>query len=87
MWGDLGKLFAAKGFKKLPKVQKIAESGNTALVPCPFGGGHVRPKLHPSVDPRRLCINNCTKCQVSLQRGREEDQILRADIQHLGPMP
>ena len=39
MWGDLGKLFAAKGFKKLPKVQKIAESGNTALVPCPFGGG------------------------------------------------
>ena len=28
--GDLGKLIAAKGFKKLPKVQKIAKSGHTA---------------------------------------------------------
>ena len=28
--GDLGKLTAAKGFKKLPKVQKIARSGHTA---------------------------------------------------------
>ena len=27
---DLGKLIAAKGFKKLPKVQKIAKSGHTA---------------------------------------------------------
>ena len=27
--GDLGKLFVAKGFKKLPKVQKIAQSGHT----------------------------------------------------------
>ena len=26
---DLGKLITAKGFKKLPKVQKIAESGHT----------------------------------------------------------
>ena len=26
---DLGKLVAAKGFKKLPKVQKIAKSGHT----------------------------------------------------------
>ena len=29
MLGDLGKLIAAKGFKKLPKVQKIAKSGHT----------------------------------------------------------
>ena len=29
--GDLGKLIVAKGFKKLPKVQKIANSGHTAL--------------------------------------------------------
>ena len=29
MLGDLGKLLAAKGFKKLPKVQKIARSGHT----------------------------------------------------------
>ena len=27
--GDLGKSIAAKGFKKLPKVQKIAKSGHT----------------------------------------------------------
>ena len=26
---DLGKLIVAKGFKKLPKVQKIAKSGHT----------------------------------------------------------
>ena len=26
---DLGKLIVVKGFKKLPKVQKIAESGHT----------------------------------------------------------
>ena len=28
---DLGKLIVAKGFKKLPKVQKIAQSGHTAF--------------------------------------------------------
>ena len=27
--GDLGKLIVAKGFEKLPKVQKIAQSGHT----------------------------------------------------------
>ena len=27
--GDLGQLVIAKGFKKLPKVQKIAKSGHT----------------------------------------------------------
>ena len=30
--GDLGKLIVAKGFKKLSKVQKIAQSGNTACL-------------------------------------------------------
>ena len=29
--GDLGKFIAAKGFKKLPKVQKIAKSGHTDM--------------------------------------------------------
>ena len=29
MLGDLGKLIVAKGFKKLPKIQKIARSGHT----------------------------------------------------------
>ena len=28
--GDLCKLIVSKGFKKLPKVQKIAQSGHTA---------------------------------------------------------
>ena len=28
--GDLGQLIVAKGFKNLPKVQKIAKSGHTA---------------------------------------------------------
>ena len=27
--GDLGKFIVAKGFEKLPKVQKIANSGHT----------------------------------------------------------
>ena len=27
--GDLGKIIVARGFKKLPKVQKIAQSGHT----------------------------------------------------------
>ena len=27
--GDLGKLIAATGFERLPKVQKIAQSGHT----------------------------------------------------------
>ena len=29
MWGDLGKLIVAKGFKNLIKVQYIAQSGHT----------------------------------------------------------
>ena len=33
MLGDLGKLIVAKGFKKLPKIQKIARSGHTASEP------------------------------------------------------
>ena len=32
-WGDWGKLIVANGFKKLPKVQLIAKSGHTALMP------------------------------------------------------
>ena len=33
MLGDLGKLIVAKGFIKLPKVQKIARSGHTGHKP------------------------------------------------------
>ena len=32
--GDLGKSIVAKGFKKLPKVQKIAQSGHTVWCQC-----------------------------------------------------
>ena len=32
-WEDWGKLIIAKGFKKLPKVQNIAQSGHTGDVP------------------------------------------------------
>ena len=28
-WEDWGKLFVAKGFEKLPKVQNIAQSGHS----------------------------------------------------------
>ena len=31
--GDLGRFIAAKGFKNLPKVQKIAQSGHTDCAP------------------------------------------------------
>ena len=34
--GDLGKLIVAKSFKKLPKVQKIAQSGHTATKAAQF---------------------------------------------------
>ena len=30
---DLGKLIVAKGLKKLPKLQKIAQSGHTGCLP------------------------------------------------------
>ena len=33
MLGDLGELIVARGFKKLPKVQKIARSGHTGWQP------------------------------------------------------
>ena len=33
MLGDLGKIIVAKGFKKLPKIQKIARSGHTESGP------------------------------------------------------
>ena len=30
--GDMGKLIVAKGYKKLPQVQYIAQSGHTATI-------------------------------------------------------
>ena len=39
--GDLGKFIAAKGCKNLPKVQKIAKSGQTGhAVPTQFSSQH-----------------------------------------------
>ena len=40
--GYLGKLIVAKGFKKLPKVQQIAQSGHTAHF-TPFQDGKLDP--------------------------------------------
>ena len=37
--GELGNLIVAKGFKKLPKVQKIANSGHTGCEPWYSGYG------------------------------------------------
>ena len=34
--GDLGQSVVAKGFKKLPKVQKIAKSDHTVAQQCKF---------------------------------------------------
>ena len=36
MWEIWAKLIVANSFKKLPKVQKIAQSGHTACDPMPF---------------------------------------------------
>ena len=47
--GDLGKLIAAKGFQKLPKVQKITKSGHTAY----FSGVEIH---------RDLWYRNCKQC-------------------------
>ena len=44
--GDFGKLIVAKGFKKLPKVQKIAQSGHTDW----------RAILAPAVGSRRITV-------------------------------
>ena len=45
--GDLGKLIVAKGFKKLPKVQKIAKSGHTGCHNhCFLKMGRPRPLFH-----------------------------------------
>ena len=38
---DLGKLIVAKGFKKLPKLQKIAQSGHTDLYSLPWHEIHI----------------------------------------------
>ena len=45
---DLGKLIVAKVFKKLPKVQKIAQSGHTAN-----GAAHVK-----------VCFTHCQNNQI-----------------------
>ena len=39
---DLGKFIVAKGFKNMPKVQKIAQSGHTAHRPLITGSPSVR---------------------------------------------
>ena len=52
---DLGKLIVAKGFKKLPKVQKIAQSGHTGQPWWRLGE-----EIHPQTS---LKTRNSTKAQ------------------------
>ena len=49
--GDFGKLIVAKGFKKLPNVQKIAQSGHTVWNPnlCKQSLYHSAPLVTPSL--------------------------------------
>ena len=52
---DLGKLIVAKDLKKLPKVQKIAQSGHTG------GDGHFGRKNRNKIGPK-LDINKKSFC-------------------------
>ena len=53
--GDLGKFIVAKGFKKLPKVQKIAKSGNTAGDRTRHSSDDVTEEVHHS-DPSAMGV-------------------------------
>ena len=52
---DLGKLIVAKGFKKLPKVQKIVQSGHT-------GGDAV----HQKIICKYRMLARCTMFHINL---------------------
>ena len=64
---DLGKLIVAKGFKKLPKVQKIAQSGHTASS-NQYGDLNKRPFYHesPSITPRPTILTQPFKLALSV---------------------
>ena len=49
---DWGKLIVAKGFKKLPKIQNIAQSGHTGCSQVFFAKVHLKIKV---LDKRRYC--------------------------------
>ena len=50
---DWGKLIAAKGFKKLPKVQNIVQSGHTVAIQ--LLGNLKSGRLYPREDSLKLC--------------------------------
>ena len=56
--GDLGKLIRAKGFKKMPKVKKIAKSGHTACVPRQAKNKQ-NPSEGPSFRPSVMAEDQC----------------------------
>ena len=68
---DLGKLIAAKGFKKLPKVQKIAQSGHTVIKQLKVQV-HCRPRPSKIGPLSHLLTRGChamvpaTRCPVGL---------------------
>ena len=59
MLGDLGKLIVAKGFKNLPKVQKIARSGHTGSE-IHFSGRLLRSSLLLVLWKKYLSLNPST---------------------------
>ena len=72
--GDLGKFIAAKGFKKLPKVQKIAKSGHTDYRLLFIGSSSFR-----SVDNWHLLsirlYHDVAVCKDGRHHGRAEDGV------------
>ena len=67
----LGKLIVAKGFKKLPKVQKIAQSGHT-------GYGPRGPRFNISHQQVLLNIYPCLE-QTKIEKKRQRIE-LKSDV-------
>ena len=57
---DLGKFIVAKGFKKLPKMQKIAQSGHTAR----HRRFHWILYVHPAAPPSHYKCNFYGFCKL-----------------------
>ena len=76
---DLGKLIVAKGFKKLAKVQNIAQSGHTVQVSV-FTENFTTLLIEaiPPIFRSRVAVNFCTLAFIIL--GRTINSTLRPDL-------
>ena len=72
MLGDLGKLIVAKGFKKLPKVQKIARSVSQPLHYCLYMSLKIIEELCSLPVARSLSIICTQMLLVELERTRAQ---------------